>query len=45
MKGKLAAADQKHLNTKASIANVAAKVENTRLKNVRELRQAHDVLT
>jgi hypothetical protein len=38
-----AAADQRNLITKASIANMAAKVENDRRENVRKLAQAHDV--
>ncbi len=37
------AADQRNLSTKASIANMAAEVENDRRENVRKLAQAHDV--
>jgi hypothetical protein len=40
--GKLAAVeDQSSLNTKASIANITAEVENYRQQNVRKLAQAH----
>ncbi len=35
--------DQRNLNTKASIADMAAKLENDRRENVRKLSQAHDV--
>ncbi len=38
-----AAADQRNLITKASIADMAAEVENDRQENVRKLAQAHDV--
>jgi hypothetical protein len=38
-----AAADQRNRITKASIANMAAEVENDRRENVRKLAQAHDV--
>ncbi len=43
--GKPEAADQIHLNAKASIADIAADVENDRQKSVRKLAQAYDVLT
>jgi hypothetical protein len=36
-------ADQRNLNTKASIADMAAKLENDRRENVIKLSQAHDV--
>ncbi len=36
-------ADQRNLNTKASIANMAAELVNDQLKNVRKLAQALDV--
>jgi hypothetical protein len=36
-------ADQRNLNTKASIADMAAELVNDRLKNVRKLAQALDV--
>ncbi len=35
-----AAADQRNLNTKASIADMAAELENDRRENVRKLAQA-----
>ncbi len=38
-----AAADQRNRITKASIADMAAKVENDRQENVTKLAQAHDV--
>ncbi len=38
-----AAADQRNLNTKASIANMAAELENDRRENVTKLSQAHDM--
>ena len=38
-----AAADQRNLNTKASIADMAAELENDRRENVRKLAQALDV--
>ncbi len=38
-----AAADQRNLITKASIADMATEVENDRRENVRKLTQAHDV--
>ncbi len=38
-----AAADQRNRITKASSADMAAKVENDRRENVRKLAQAHDV--
>ncbi len=38
-----AAADQRNLFTKASIADIAADWENDRLENVRKLAQAYDV--
>jgi hypothetical protein len=38
-----AAADQRNLNTKASIADMAAELENDRGENVRKLVQALDV--
>jgi hypothetical protein len=38
-----AAADQKNLNTKASIADMAAELENDRRENVRKLAQVLDV--
>ncbi len=38
-----AAADQRNLNTKASIADMAAELENDRQENVRKLAQALDV--
>ncbi len=38
-----AAADQRNRITKASIADMAAEVENDRRENVRKLAQAHDV--
>ncbi len=38
-----AAADQRNLNTKAFIVNMAAKFENDRRENVRKLAQALDV--
>jgi hypothetical protein len=38
-----AAADQRNLNTKASIADMAAEIENDRRDNVRKLAQALDV--
>jgi hypothetical protein len=39
----VAAADQRNLNTKASIADVAAELENDRRENVRKLNQPLDV--
>ncbi len=39
------AADQWNLHAKVSIANMAAKVENDLLENVRKLAQAHDMST
>ncbi len=36
-------ADQRNLNTKASIADMAAELENGRRENVRKLAQAVDV--
>ncbi len=39
----MAAAEQRNLNTKAFIADMAAEVENDRRENVRKLAQAHDV--
>jgi hypothetical protein len=39
----MTAADQRNLITEASIADMAAKVENDRRENVRKLSQAHDV--
>ncbi len=39
----MAAEDQRNPNTKASIADMAAKVENDRQEIVRKLAQAHDV--
>ncbi len=39
----MAAADQRNLNTKASITKMAAEVENDRREIVRKLAQAHDV--
>jgi hypothetical protein len=38
-----AAADQRNLNTKASIADMGAELENDRRENVTKLSQAHDV--
>jgi hypothetical protein len=38
-------ANQKHLNTKASITIITAKVENDRWAGVRKLAWAHDVST
>ncbi len=38
------AADQRNLNTKASIADMAAELENDQPENVRKLAQALDVL-
>ncbi len=38
-----AAADQRNLNTKASIADMAAELENDRQENVRKLAEALDV--
>ncbi len=38
-----AAADQRNLNTKASIADIGAERENDRRENVRKLAQAYDV--
>jgi hypothetical protein len=40
----VAAADHRNLNTKASIADMAAELENDRRENVRKLAQALDVL-
>ncbi len=40
-----AAADQRNLNTMASITDMAAEVENDQRENVRKLAQAHDVST
>jgi hypothetical protein len=37
------AADQRNLNTKASIADMATELENDRRENVRKLAQALDV--
>jgi hypothetical protein len=39
-----AAADQRNLNTKASIADMAVELENDRGENVTKLSQAHYVL-
>ncbi len=39
----MAAADQRNLITKASIAKIAAEMGNDRRENVRKLAQAHDV--
>jgi hypothetical protein len=39
-----AAADQRNVNTNASIARIAAKVENYRQESVRKLTQAYDVM-
>ncbi len=41
----VAAANQRHLNEKASIADIAAEVENGQQESVRKLAQAHDVST
>jgi hypothetical protein len=38
-----AAADQRNLKTKSSIADMATELENDRRENVRKLSQAHDV--
>jgi hypothetical protein len=38
-----AATDQRNLNTKASIADMAAELENDRRENVRKLAQALDM--
>ncbi len=35
--------DQRNLNTNASIADIAAEVENDRRESVRKLSQAYDV--
>ncbi len=35
--------DQRNLNTKASITDMAAEVENDRRENVRKLAESHDV--
>jgi hypothetical protein len=40
----VAAADQRNLNTKVSIADMATELENDRRENVRKLAQALDVL-
>jgi hypothetical protein len=40
----VAAADQRHLYAKASITNIAIKVENDQQENVRKLTQAHGVM-
>ncbi len=39
-----AAADQRNLTVKASVANVAAEVENDQQESVMQLNQAHDLL-
>jgi hypothetical protein len=39
--GKPAMADQKHLNAKAFVADIAAKVENNRWESVGKIVQAH----
>ncbi len=39
----MAAANQRHLNEKASIADIAAEVENDQQERVRKLALAHDV--
>jgi hypothetical protein len=41
----VAAVYQKHLNSRASIADIIAKVENDWLESVRKLGQAHDMST
>jgi hypothetical protein len=40
----VAAADQRNLNTKAFIADMATELENYRRENVTKLSQAHDAL-
>jgi hypothetical protein len=40
----VAAANQRNLTSKASIFDMAAKVENDRQESVKKLAQAHDVL-
>jgi hypothetical protein len=39
------AMNQRHHNEKASITDIAAEVENDRWESVKELTQAHDILT
>jgi hypothetical protein len=38
-----AAANQRSLNTKASITDITVKVENDQWESVRKLAQAHDI--
>jgi hypothetical protein len=38
-------ANQRHLNTKASLADIATEMENDWSESVRKLAQAHDVST
>jgi hypothetical protein len=43
--GKQAPVDQKHLNTKVSIANITAEVENDQRESARKLTGTHGVST
>jgi hypothetical protein len=45
VKSLVAAANQMHLNAKASITDITAEVENDWEESVRQLAEAHDVST